>query len=95
MDEDMSEWTVPKVASLDDFELAKAIKEKGRPTEKYETLDGSTQLKGTLVNWEPVFVQFKDTDSGKLLPVKVLSPPVYPEEEEAPSNDKGKRKAVE
>ena len=44
MDEDDSEWTVPKVSSMDDFELAKASKDKGRPTGNYETLVGTDVL---------------------------------------------------
>ena len=60
MDEDPSEWEVPKVTSTDDFELAKAVKEKGRPTGRYEKLDGGAQLKNVVANWEPVFIQFKD-----------------------------------
>ena len=130
MDEDDSEWTVPKVSSMDDFELAKASKDKGRPTGNYETLVGTVQLKSVVVNWEPVFVQFKDPNGewvciafdithvssctvnschespiprgpgcspsiGGLLPVKVSIPPIYAEDEEDPSTQKGKRKAVE
>ena len=60
MDEDDSEWTIPRVETTEDFELAKAVKEKGRPTGRYETLVGSSQLKKVLVNWDSVFVQFRD-----------------------------------
>ena len=60
MDEDPAEWEVPKVSSTDDFELAKAVKEKNRPTGRYEKLEGTAQLKSVVANWEPVFIQFKD-----------------------------------
>ena len=60
MEEDESEWTVPEVSSVDDFELAKAVKEKGRPTGQYETLNVASQLKNVVSNWEPVFVQFRE-----------------------------------
>ncbi|KAI0722341.1 hypothetical protein C8T65DRAFT_136964 [Cerioporus squamosus] len=94
MDEDPSEWEVPKVSSKGDFELAKAVKEKQRPTGRYETLDTKAQLKNVLANWDPVFIQFKGSDGG-LLPVKVSLPSVNDEEEEpSPSAaSKGKRKA--
>ena len=62
MEEDPSEWEVPKVSSKDDFELARAVKEKQRPTGRYETLDTEAQLKSVLTNWDPVFIQFKDAD---------------------------------
>ncbi len=62
MDEDPSEREVPKVSSKGDFELARAIKEKQRPTGRYETLDTKAQLKNVLANWEPVFIQFKDSN---------------------------------
>ncbi|KAI0371539.1 hypothetical protein BV20DRAFT_993180 [Pilatotrama ljubarskyi] len=94
MDEDSGEWEVPKVSSLDDFELARMVKAQGRPTGRYEKLDPGAQLKSVLANWDPVFVQFKDPD-GLLLPVKVSIPPINPEEYEDTSTQKGKRKAEE
>ncbi|KAI0832743.1 hypothetical protein BC628DRAFT_1335763 [Trametes gibbosa] len=94
MDEEQSEWQVPTVESVHDFELARATKAQGRPTGKYEKLDPGVQLKTVLVNWDPVFVQFKDPNGG-LLPVKVSIPPVSPEDYEDSSAQKGKRKADE
>ncbi|RPD66841.1 hypothetical protein L226DRAFT_529249 [Lentinus tigrinus ALCF2SS1-7] len=94
MEEDPSDWEVPKVSSKDDFELAKAVKEKQRPTGRYESLDTKAQLKSVLASWDPVFIQFKDANGG-LLPVKVSLPVVNDEEPEpTPSAaSKGKRKA--
>ncbi|TBU33023.1 hypothetical protein BD311DRAFT_749064 [Dichomitus squalens] len=96
MDEDDSgEWEVPKVATTDDFELARQVKEKGRPTGRYEKLEDGAQLKSVLSNWDSVFIQFKDPNGG-LQPVKVSLPPIFAEEEEDPSLSaarKGKRKA--
>lgn len=60
MDEDSSEWAVPSVADMDDFELARAAKVQGRPTGKYEKLELGVQLKSVVANWDPIFVQFKD-----------------------------------
>ncbi|KAI1796082.1 hypothetical protein LXA43DRAFT_1090176 [Ganoderma leucocontextum] len=95
VDEDDPEWEVPKVESTEDFELARQVKEKGRPTGRYEQLEAKTQLKNVLANWDPVFVQFKDANGG-LLPVTVSIPSIFAEEEEDPSLSaarKGKRKA--
>lgn len=61
VDEHDPEWEVPAVQSVDDFELAKAVKEKNRPTGKYESLEGTSTLKAFLVNWETVFIQFRDS----------------------------------
>ena len=61
MEEDETgDWEVPKVATTDDFELARQVKEKLRPTGRYEPLDNDAQLKNVLSNWDPVFIQFKD-----------------------------------
>ncbi|CAL1700235.1 unnamed protein product [Somion occarium] len=54
------EWEVPKIQSVNDFELCRAIKEKGRLTGRYEVLDGNASIKSTLVNWEYVFMRFRD-----------------------------------
>ena len=61
-DEDNLEWKVPDVEILDDFELARQVKEKGRPTGRYEQLETKSQLKNVLANWDAVFVQFKDAN---------------------------------
>ena len=56
------EWKPPAVESKDDFELCRAIRERGRPTGQYETLSTKDVVKQTLVNWESVFIQFRDED---------------------------------
>ncbi|KAI0082526.1 hypothetical protein K474DRAFT_1655316 [Panus rudis PR-1116 ss-1] len=89
------EWQVPQVTSTDEFELCRAVKEKGRPTGKYSVLDENSTVKSSLVNWESVFVQFKD-EEGALLPIKVSIPSLDDEEEEEvrpTAQSKGKRKA--
>ncbi|KAM5534791.1 hypothetical protein V8D89_011507 [Ganoderma adspersum] len=93
-DEDELEWEVPQVETTEDFELARQVKEKGRPTGRYEQLEVKAQLKNVLANWDPVFVQFRDANGG-LLPVKVSIPSVSGEEEEPALSAvrKGKRKA--
>ena len=65
MDVDNSEWEVPQVSNEDDFELCRALKEKGRLTGKYERLEGRLMVKTTVVNWETLFVQFRDLEKGE------------------------------
>jgi len=97
---------VPKAESLNDFEICRAKKEKGRnagsTTGQYEVLKGVVKDAG-LVNWEALFLQFRDED-GNVLPIESIQPSLY-EEDEAPSApsapsldtspgaNKGKRKA--
>ncbi|KZT05539.1 uncharacterized protein LAESUDRAFT_726806 [Laetiporus sulphureus 93-53] len=91
--DDEPEWTVPKISGLQDFELSRGIKERGRITGRYELLDSSTTVKSVLVNWDTLFVQFRD-ENGDLLPVKVSLPPLDDDEEaELAAARKGKRKA--
>ncbi|KAJ7098656.1 hypothetical protein B0H15DRAFT_821749 [Mycena belliarum] len=97
---------VPPVSSVGDFELCKGSKERGKLTGEYTPLDNPKQaLKDAgVVNWEPLFVQFRDPDSGELLPVVFI--PFEDDEDEvsqqfsapAPppaeaSTSRGKRKA--
>ena len=51
---------MPQVASVDDFELCRAIKEKGRPTGQYEPISEKDTVKQSVTNWERLFVQFKN-----------------------------------
>ena len=53
-------WESPFVDTVDDFELCRAVKEKGRPTGHYEPLANSETVKSSVANWESVFVQFKN-----------------------------------
>ncbi|KXN89505.1 hypothetical protein AN958_05667 [Leucoagaricus sp. SymC.cos] len=100
---------VPRVTSLEDFELCRAVKEKGKMTGEFvviETDDLELKLSG-LSGWEVLFVQFRDKKSGLLLPARFTLPPIDDEEEDAapplrssiggtPSNTTlGKRKARE
>jgi hypothetical protein len=64
---------VPKVTDESQFEICRATKERGSVTPgQHVVLDESETIKGTLSNWEVLFVQFRD-DSGKplLLPALV------------------------
>lgn len=57
---------VPKVQSGDDFELCKALKEKGKPNGEYEVLDGSSQvIDHGLASYDALYLQFRDPSSGK------------------------------
>ncbi|EPS92897.1 hypothetical protein FOMPIDRAFT_1154343, partial [Fomitopsis schrenkii] len=73
--------TVPKVTSVKDFELCRAVKERGRPTGKYELLDDNMQVRSCLTNWETLYVRFRDSD-GDLLPVQATIAPLLDEQEE-------------
>ena len=53
-------WESPFVDTVDDFELCRAVKEKGRPTGHYEPLANNETVKSSVANWESVFVQFKN-----------------------------------
>lgn len=67
MDEGNGNTEVPRVQSTEDFELCRAVKDKGRSNAassavSYEILDPSTPIKGLLSNWETLCVQFRDED---------------------------------
>ena len=52
---------VPTAGTVDDFELCRAVKEKGKPTGDYELLDhASGRVKDHLVNWDSVYIRFRD-----------------------------------
>jgi len=83
------EGEVPRVESTEEFELCRAVKDKGKSNAasststpaSYETLNPSMPIKGLLSNWETLYVQFRDED-GNLLPVQVSQPSLLDEEEE-------------
>ena len=54
------QWEVPQVTSVDDFELCKAVKERGRPTGQYEPLSPDATVKQSVPNWESLYIQFKN-----------------------------------
>ncbi|KAG6334869.1 hypothetical protein ID866_4229 [Astraeus odoratus] len=95
---------IPPVESTDDFELCRAVKDRGKSSEKstYEVLDSACLIRGLLNNWEELYVQFRDQD-GNLLPVQVSELSLLEEEEEEQARvraplpsmpvRKGKRKA--
>jgi hypothetical protein len=61
------EDVVPRVSSLEDFELCRAIKEKGKMTGEFHAIkanDVELKLSG-LSGWEVLFVQFRDKKSGE------------------------------
>ncbi|KAJ3487983.1 hypothetical protein NLI96_g3159 [Meripilus lineatus] len=98
---DSDEWKVPSVQDLNSFELCRALKERNRPTGNYEMLNDKATIKESLVNWEHVFVRFRD-ENGELQPVKVLQPALVEEDDEEEqyaqalaAARKGKRKAAE
>ncbi|KAF5388066.1 hypothetical protein D9615_000762 [Tricholomella constricta] len=91
---------VPAVEDENDFELCRAVKEKGRPNGEYEVLDVTKQVREySLASYDLLYLQFRDP-SGNMLPVTFQSPSVD-DEDELPSEvdfpissaSKGKRKA--
>ncbi|KZP21548.1 hypothetical protein FIBSPDRAFT_503321 [Athelia psychrophila] len=98
---------VPAIESEEDFEISQFPKARGKQgVQTYEVLRESATVAETCANWEVLFLQFRDA-SGKLMPVQVTQPSLFDEEEEeaprtrgmpasdAPSGNKGKRKAPE
>ncbi|KAN0097222.1 hypothetical protein V8E55_001668 [Tylopilus felleus] len=91
VDEEDGASEIPHVRSTDDFELCRAVKDKGKSNAAssasapvpYEPLNESAPIKGLLSNWEMLYVQFRDED-GNLLPVEVSQPSLLDEEDEEP-----------
>jgi len=97
---------LPEVKSHQDFELCKALKDKGRLTGKYEPLHEGAGIKGLLMNWDTLAVQYRDPETGNLQPIELRVPSQYDEDDEPASRgpppearsplasvQKGKRKA--
>jgi len=93
---------VPNVQTVDDFELHKAVKEKGN-VKGFEALDATTRVRDhNLASYDSLYIQFKDPSTGEALPITYTQPSVddedQPMEEDIPpmsSVSKGKRKAVD
>ncbi|KAF9527965.1 hypothetical protein CPB83DRAFT_855095 [Crepidotus variabilis] len=85
-----------EVQTVEDFELCRIIKEKGKPTGTFEPLDSSKILRESGISgWETLCLQFRDRNTGDLIPIEYTLPPLYDEEEPVPEGDgKGKRKAA-
>ncbi|KAJ7130983.1 hypothetical protein C8R46DRAFT_1141701 [Mycena filopes] len=94
---------VPRVSAARDFELCKAIKERGKLTGEYQLLSELTlSLRDAgVANWEPLFVRFRPPGSDELGPVVFV--PFEDDEDDAPpvsapaalaeaSSSRGKRK---
>lgn len=49
-----------------DFELCRAVKEKGKPTGAFEVLDASITIRDAgLAGWETLFLQFRERATGE------------------------------
>ncbi|KAF9266167.1 hypothetical protein L218DRAFT_1075155 [Marasmius fiardii PR-910] len=94
---------VPRVETVEDFELSKPIKGKDRLASpaNYELLEPSTKVKDAkLHGWEVLYIQIR-SPSGDLLPVEAADPPIEDEDMPPPPPSevtesevrKGKRKA--
>lgn len=53
--------SVPEISSVDEFEICREVKEKGRSTGKYELLEGKEIVRDVLTPWEVVFVRYRDS----------------------------------
>jgi len=54
------------VETIEDFELCRAVKDKGKLTGNYEVLDSSKILRESgIAGWETIFLQFRDRETGK------------------------------
>lgn len=61
------------VETVDDFELCRAVKEKGKPTGQYEVLPPTKAIRDFgLAGWDTLFLQFKDRATGKQIFFKSL-----------------------
>jgi hypothetical protein len=59
---------VPTAKTVDDFELCRAMKEKGKATGDYELLDVSGRVKDNLVSWDSVYIRFRDESGTSFAP---------------------------
>ena len=51
---------IPRVSSEDEFEISRAKRSKGSDTVTYEVMAGNTIVKDVFLNWEEVYLQFRD-----------------------------------
>lgn len=59
---------IPKVESEEDFEICRAIKDKGKVTGAYEVINVSKEVREyNLASWDTLYLQFRDTTTGKHL----------------------------
>lgn len=54
---------VPTVKTVEDFELCRARKEKGKHIGEYEILNVSERVKDHLANWDSLYIRFRDESS--------------------------------
>lgn len=56
------------MSTVKDFELSRDIKQKGKPAGVYEVLEPSQKVKDHLVNWDTIYIQFRE-ESGVCSPI--------------------------
>ncbi|KAF8645487.1 hypothetical protein AX16_007772 [Volvariella volvacea WC 439] len=103
------EESLPSFKEVDDFDLCKDLKDRGKPTGMFEKVEVGRQIKDLgLASWDTLYIQFRD-ESGELLPVTFTTPSINDDDPalmpppssagalEAPvsAKSKGKRKARE
>ncbi|KAF9478653.1 hypothetical protein BDN70DRAFT_879664 [Pholiota conissans] len=92
------------VETVDDFELCRAVKEKGKPTGQYEVLPPTSAIRDFgLAGWDTLYLQFRDRATGELMPITFTLPLLWDDDDGASSTrpesttisttNKGKRKA--
>lgn len=65
---------VPTAETVDDFELCRAVKEKGKPPVDFELLDHvSGRVKDHLANWDSVYIRFRDGSGTSFTPHLIFS----------------------
>ena len=79
---------VPTAKTVDDFELFRAVKEKGKPTGDYELLDHvSGRVKDHLVNWDSIYIRFRDESGTPSTPKPSLLHRDQPDPDIRPAGD--------
>jgi len=65
------------VQTEDDFEIYRAVRDKGRPTGEYEPLDYTKNLREAgMAGWEYLYIRFRDRETGELHDVTYYPPPL-------------------
>jgi len=86
---------IPPLASIDQFELCKRVRNGRKFTGEYTALGDEESVKAAVTNWEAILIRMKDED-GELRPPRVAFPPLLPDEDEdmAPSSPTGEESSL-
>ena len=71
--------SIPEVSGVDEFEICREIKDKGRGTGKYELLEKKEVVRDVLTPWEVVFLRYRDSaGEHTILPCRYHGPESVP-----------------